>query len=128
MVSEASSQHVRRIASDLQQSGEDETSLMEKKDEIVKTATEAAERQVKLRLILQKIGAEEKIDVSEQELSREISMLSYAYQMNRDEFEQRLRKNNQLDDLRGDVLCRKVVDWILENAEVEGAPESKEDA
>jgi trigger factor len=127
LVSEASSQHVRRIAGDLQQNGEDEASLMEKKDEIVQTATAAAERQVKLRLILQKIGAEQGIDVSEQELSREISMLSYAYQMNRDEFEQRLRKNNQLDDLRGDVLCRKVVDWVLENAEVEGAPEPKED-
>lgn len=121
LVSEASSQQVRRIAGDLQRGGEDEESLMEKKDEIVQTATRAAERQVKLRLILQEIGGREGIEVSEPEVSREISMLAYGYQMDRDELEKRLRQNNQLGDLSGDILCRKAMDWILEHAEIEGA-------
>lgn len=128
LVSEASSHQVRRIANDLQQQGEGEESLMEKKDEIVATATQAAERQVKLRLILQRIGSEEGVSVSQEELSREISMLSYAYQMKREDLEKRLRENNQLDDLRGDILCRKVVDWVLEHAEVEGAESAESEA
>lgn len=130
LVSEASSHQVRRIANDLQRGGEDEDSMMEKKDEIVQAATGAAERQVKLRLILQEIASNEGIDISEQEVSREISMLAYAYQMNRDELEDRLRKNNQLGELKGDILCRKAMDWILDQAEVEGAEpaESKDES
>jgi len=128
LVDNASSDHVRRIASDLQRGGESEDSLLEKKDEILESAKGSAERQVKLRLILQKIADEEGVDVSEEEVSREISMMAYAYQMDRNELEKRLKENNQLDDLRGDIVCRKVVQWVLDAAEIEGDEPSKDDA
>jgi trigger factor len=125
LVAEASNQQVRQIAENLQRNGQGEDALMEQKDEILATAKTTAERQVKLRLILTKIAGEEKITVSDNELSREITMLAYAYQMDRNELEKRLKDNNQLDDLRGDVICRKVVQWVQDEANIEG--EAKKD-
>lgn len=124
MVEEASRQHVRRIADDLQRGGQDENQVLEKKDEIMETAKSAAERQVKLRLILYKVAAEEGLQVTDNEVNREISMLAYAYSMERDELEKRLRQQNQLDDLRGDILCRKAMQTIQDAADISGEDES----
>lgn len=120
MVAEASQQHVRRIADDLQRGGQAEDEVMERKDEILETAKSAAERQVKLRLILHKVAAEEGLRVTDNEVNREISMLAYAYSMQRDELEKRLRQQNQLDDLRGDILCRKAMQTIQDAADISG--------
>jgi len=128
MVAEASQQHVRRIAEDMQRGGQGEEAVLEHKDQIVETAKSAAERQVKLRLILHRIAREEELQVSDSELSREISMLAYAYSMERDELEKRLKQNNQVDDLRGDILCRKVMQIIQDAADIEGdAPQTEGD-
>ena len=47
-------------------------------------------------------------------------MLAYAYSMQRDELEKRLRQQNQLDDLRGDILCRKAMQTIQDAADISG--------
>jgi len=127
MVAEASQQQVQRIAGDLQRQGQDESALMEKKDEILESANQAAEHQVRLRLILQTIAEQEDITVSDSELEREITMLAYAYSMQPDELKKRMKENNQMEGLRGDVICRKVVDYIKEHADIEGE-EPQEDA
>lgn len=120
MVAEASQQQIQRIAQDLQQQGKGESELMENKDQILETANTAAQRQVRLRLILQEIAAKEDISVSDAELEREMTMLAYAYSMQPDELKKRMTENNQVEDLRGDVICRKVVQFIQDNAEIEG--------
>ena len=127
MVAEAAQQQIQHIAQDLQRQGQAEDQLMENKDEILKTANTAAERQVRLRLILQAVADKEGIEVTDKELEREMTMLAYAYSMQPDELKKRMKENNQIEDLRGDVICRKVVEFIKENAEIEGE-EKQEDA
>ena len=127
MVAQASQHQIQRIADDLQRQGQGEEALMEQKDEILKSAEESAQRQVKLRLILQLIAEGEDISVSDPELEREITMLAYAYSMKPEELKKRMQENQQLEDLRGDVVCRKVVQFIQDNAEIEGAA-TQEDA
>jgi trigger factor len=128
MVAEASQHQIQRIADDLQRQGQGEEDVMEKKDEILETANKAAERQVKLRLVLQTIADQEEIQVDDSELDREVSMLAYAYSMQPDDLKKRMKENNQIEDLRGDVICRKVVDFIKENAEIDGVAKQEDDA
>jgi len=128
MVAEASQQQVQRIAGDLQRQGQGEDAVLEQKDEILETANKAAERQVRLRLILQSIAQEENIEVTDAELDREMTMLAYAYSMQPDELKKRMKENNQMEDLRGDVICRKVIDFIKENADIEGDAPTEDDS
>ncbi|MEX2607186.1 MAG: trigger factor [Kiritimatiellia bacterium] len=116
LVADATQQQIQRIAEDMQKGGMQEEQLMEQKDQILETAKQVAERQVKLRLILQEIAGKEELKVSESEFKREIQMMAYAYSMQADELERRLKQNNQLDDLRGDIVCRKVMQLIQDEA------------
>jgi trigger factor len=116
LVADATQQQIQRIAEDMQKGGMEEEQLMEQKDQILETAKQVAERQVKLRLILQEIAGKEEIAVSDADLKREMQMMAYAYSMQADELERRLKENNQLDDLRGDIVCRKVLQLIQDEA------------
>ena len=127
MVAQATQQQIQQIANNLQRSGLTEDQLLEQKDQLLADAKSTAERQVKLRLILQKIAGEEEVKVTDSEFKREMSMMAYAYSMQPDELERRLKENNQLDDLRGDIVCRKVIQLILDEAVIDGESK-KEDA
>ncbi|WFB35623.1 trigger factor [Kiritimatiellota bacterium B12222] len=120
LVSEVTQQHIQQIASEMQKGGLPEEQLLEQKDQILEDAKNKAERQVQLRLVLQQIAQEEELQVSESEFKRELSMMAYAYSMQPDELERRLKENNQLDDLRGDIVCRKVIQLIQDEATIEG--------
>ena len=126
MVAEVTQQQIQQIANEMQKSGIDEDKLMEQKDELLETAKNKAERQVQLRLILQSIAEKEEIQVSDSEFKREMSMMAYAYSMQPDELERRLKENNQLDDLRGDIICRKVIQLIQDEAVIDGASKADE--
>ncbi|MDF3129619.1 trigger factor [Kiritimatiellaeota bacterium B1221] len=128
LVGSATQQQIQQIANDMQRGGMTEEQLLEQKDQLLETAKTTAERQVKLRLILQQIAGEEEIQVSDSEFKREMTMMAYAYSMQPDELERRLKENNQLDDLRGDVVCRKVLQLIQDEAEIDGETKNTEDA
>jgi trigger factor len=126
LVSSTTQQQIQQIASEMQRSGIAEDKLMEQKDELLETAKTKAERQVQLRLILQQIAEKEEIQVSDSEFKREMTMMAYAYSMQPDELERTLKENNQLDDLRGDIVCRKVVQLIQDEAVIDGKTKSAE--
>ncbi len=128
LVSNATQQQIQQIANDMQRGGMAEDQLMEQKDQLLETAKTTAERQVKLRLILQQIAGAEEIQVSDSEFKREMTMMAYAYSMQPDELERRLKENNQLDDLRGDVVCRKVLQLIQDEAEIDGEIKKTEES
>jgi len=126
LVEQSTSQHIQRMAEEMQRGGLDEEKLLEQKDQLVEGARARAERQVRLRLILLAIAREEDMQVSDADFKRELQMMAYAYSMQADELERRLKENNQLDDLRGDILCRRVLQMIQDLSRVDEA--SKENA
>lgn len=127
LVSQVTQQQIQQIANNLQRSGLTEEQLMAQKDQLLADAKSRAERQVQLRLILQKIAQVEEMKVSDSEFKREMTMMAYAYSMKPEELERRLKENNQLEDLRGDIVCRKVIQMILDEAVIDGESK-KEDA
>ncbi len=117
LVSEASSRHVRRIADGMGRQGMGEQDILEKKEEILRSADESARHSVKLRLILQKIAKEENIRVSDSELLQEVRMMAYSWGMKSGDLEKRLKEEpNFKADLLGDVQVRKTLTFLMDEA------------
>ena len=81
-------------------------------DTVKKAYAEQAEKQVKLRLALEKIAKLENIEVTEDELKAEFDKLAEAYKLDVDQIKQFIHD----DDLRKDIAVGKAVDLIKDAA------------
>lgn len=81
-------------------------------DTVKKAYAEQAEKQVKLRLALEKIAKLENIEVTEDELKAEFDKLAEAYKLDVDQIKQFIHD----DDLKKDVAVGKAVDLIKDAA------------
>ncbi|MBU5350205.1 trigger factor [Paenibacillus sp. LC231] len=86
-----------------------------------------AEKRVRNNLVLEQIAKEEKLEVSEEEINKELENMADTYKRPADEIRSILGANGSLDSLREELLLRKTIDFLLENS-VEGAPVEKKEA
>lgn len=75
---------------------------------------EQAEKQVKLRLALEKIVEAENITASEDELNEEYGKMASAYGMEAD----KIKELVSAEDISMDICANKAIDFVKENAEV----------
>ncbi|MBE6635138.1 MAG: trigger factor [Ruminococcaceae bacterium] len=73
-----------------------------------------AEKQVKLRLALEKIAALESLTVSEEEIEAEYTRISEAYNMPADQ----VKAMVSVDDIKADMLVAAAMKFVKENAKV----------
>lgn len=81
-------------------------------DTVKKAYAEQAEKQVKLRLALEKIAKLENIEVTEDELKAEFDKLAEAYKLDVDQIKQFIHD----DDLKKDIAVGKAVNLIKDAA------------
>lgn len=81
-------------------------------DTVKKAYAEQAEKQVKLRLALEKIAKLENIEVTEDELKAEFDKLAEAYKLDVDQIKQFIHD----DDLKKDIAVGKAVELIKDAA------------
>lgn len=81
-------------------------------DTVKKAYAEQAEKQVKLRLALEKIAKLENIEVTEDEFKAEFDKLAEAYKLDVDQIKQFIHD----DDLKKDIAVGKAVDIIKDAA------------
>lgn len=81
-------------------------------DTVKKAYAEQAEKQVKLRLALEKIAKLENIEVTEDELKAEFDKLAEAYKLDVDQIKQFIHD----DDIKKDIAVGKAVDLIKDAA------------
>lgn len=81
-------------------------------DTVKKAYAEQAEKQIKLRLALEKIAKLENIEVTEDELKAEFDKLAEAYKLDVDQIKQFIHD----DDLKKDIAVGKAVDLIKDAA------------
>jgi trigger factor len=79
---------------------------------------ERAEREVRGSFILDKIAQAEKIEVGEEELSREIREYADTIGQTEEAVRARLTKENSLDSIKEQVRHRKALDLVIANAEI----------
>ncbi len=90
--------------------------------------TELAVRRVRLGLFLSELGIRNKIDVSESDMQQEMMRQAQQYPGQEQQFYEFMQKNEQaLQQIRAPLFEDKVVDYILELADVSDRDVSKED-
>ena len=69
--------------------------------------------QVKVSLTLEAIAKEENIEVTEEDINKELENMSKMYNMSVDQIKQAL---GNLDGLKNDLAIRKAIDLLVENS------------
>ena len=76
-----------------------------------------AEQEVKTQLVIEKIGAEEAIVPSDDDTNEEIKKLAESYKQSEEDFRQHL-KPDDIEYIRSNLVARKTVDFLVENAKL----------
>ena len=118
VVEEETRHVVREIVYENVRRGVPKDAIEEKKDDILGTATESSTERIKASYVLGRIAEQEHIEVTEQDLDREIQVMAARYRMHPAKLRTELEKRNALDGIRSDVRSRKTLDFVLENAVV----------
>lgn len=84
------------------------------KDAFRKTFREQAERQVKVRLALDKIAELEKLEATEEDLEAEYKKLADHYKVDTD----KVKSAINAEDIKKDICINKAIDLIHDNAKV----------
>lgn len=101
------------------QQGVDPETLQLESREMRDELRDSAVRQVKVGLIIPEIARAEGIAVGEDEVRAELMSMADQYGEQRDQFLQYVAQNKEhMREIEGRALETKVVDWIVENAQV----------
>lgn len=119
LVQQEAERLVQSVKQNMQQRGVPEMDLDEKTLEEIGNH---AVRNVKASLVLGEISRKEKISVSEEEIKESLSNIAQSYNMNSEQIRELYEKNNLLEGLEGNLAEQKVIDFIIENAEVDEVP------
>jgi trigger factor len=93
--------------------------LIEKqKDEIYNAAATSAKERVKLAFLVQRIGEQEGIQVSQQEVLQRVQSLAAAYQIPPDKFIKDLQKRSGINELYDQIAHEKVLAFLENNAKI----------
>jgi len=84
--------------------------------QIREDAGPAAERRVRISLVLEAIAAREGISVTEEELAAEIGKIAAANKLEPAEVRRRLVENESLAGLEASLLEDKTLDWVADRA------------
>lgn len=90
------------------------------KDRILDAAEREALGRAKLHLIFEAIAKKENIEISQQDLNKQVITEAYNYQMKPEAFVKSLSKNQQLiNEVRRKTLFNKVLDFLRKESKVE---------
>lgn len=99
-------------------------------EEFRENLKEDAERQVKETLALEYVAKAEKIDVTEEELDAEIERMATEYFKDDEEQQERMKKymkESNMEALKENMMNRKTLDFLIENAKFVEPKEEKEE-
>lgn len=82
-----------------------------------------AESQVKARLVLDQLAEDLELEVSDEDVSREIMRHAQQNQVSPQQVAETIQQQGTLGALVGDILRRKAIDAIYDEADLEGAPD-----
>lgn len=87
-------------------------------EELRDASEEAAERNLKIFFILNKIADKEKLFVTENEVENHIAAMANAYQTTVQAMRRRIEQEGSLNELRAGMREDKVISLLMENAEI----------
>ncbi|MDR0267729.1 trigger factor [Paenibacillus sp.] len=86
-----------------------------------------AEKRVRNNIVLEQVAKEENVEVTEEDINKELETMAVAYKRTADEIRNILTANGSLASLRDEISLRKTVEILVENSkEVEVSEEKAE--
>jgi trigger factor len=76
-----------------------------------------AEKDVKVQLVLEKIGKVENIAVSDEDIDEEIKNIAENYKQTEEEFKKHLRPED-IEYIKGDIVFKNTIKFIVDNAKL----------
>lgn len=119
LVKKQTAREVRRMALELQSQGHSLEEIQAQLNQLQRQAGQKVARLLREHFVLEQLAEQEGIDASEEDLEREV--IRIAEQMNESprRVRARIEQENAWDVLRNQVIERKVIDRVLEFAEIE---------
>jgi trigger factor len=75
-----------------------------------------AEKRVRNNLVLEQVAKEEKIEVTEDDVTKELDTLAVSYKRTAEDLRNVLEANGSLNSLREEISLRKTVEFLLSNS------------
>jgi len=119
LVKEEAGRLAQNIAQRMQQQGLPPTAL---NDETKAMIAEQALRNVKASIILGEIARKEDIKVTDEDINENLSTIAGNYNIPTEQVREIYEQNKLLDALEANLAEQKVIDFIIENAEIEEVP------
>jgi trigger factor len=73
-------------------------------------------------MVLGEISRQEKISVSDEDINENLGAIAMQYNMETAQIRELYEKNNLLEGLEATLAERKVIDFIVENADIDEVP------
>ena len=116
LVQQEAERLVQSVKQNMQQQGAPEMELDEKTMEDIR---DHALRNVKASLVLGEISRKEGIRVTDEDVDESLSTIAQSYNMSTEQIRELYEKNNLIEGLEGNLAEQKVIDFIIENAEID---------
>jgi len=110
----------RNMAGAAARQGVSKEQLHQRRQQILSSAGEAANRRVKLSYLAARIADAEEIQVSDDDFRERLESMAQRYGLSAPQLKAEMEKRDALDDLRNDVRAEKVFEFLLENAKIKG--------
>lgn len=113
-------QEAERLVQGIHQNAEQQgLPPMELSEEQLAEIRDHAVRNVKASLVLGEISRKEEIRVTDDDINENLSAIAMQYNMGTDQIRELYEQNNLLEGLEATLAERKVIDFIVENAEID---------
>jgi trigger factor len=96
--------------------------LADRKDQIYGAANQGARERLKITFLLSRIAEQEKIQITNDELSRQVLYLAAQRKVKPDKLAKDMQENGELRSLARQILNSKVLDFLELHAQVEEVP------
>ena len=119
LVKEEAGRLAQNIVQRMQQQGLPATALNEETKAMI---AEQALRNVKASIILGEIAKKEDIKVTDEDINENLSVIAGNYNIPTEQVREIYEQNKLLDALEANLAEQKVIDFIIQNAEIEEVP------
>lgn len=109
---------VRSMVSDIMQRGGTQEEIVNHRDDLIKQASDVAERRLRLRYILARIADEEKIETTDKELNDRLTALAMENRQPVEKVRAEIESNYGLEALRQDIRIDKANKLVVDQADV----------
>ena len=116
--------NIQNMAQRAMQQGMTQDVLESQKEELEESAAQQAKASLKTNFLLQEIAFKEEIKVEDQDVLQRIYQMAQQENKEPKKYIKELQKANAIQNVRNSVLIGKTIDFLVENAKVNGTTEN----